>query len=192
MSKKNRLNIKDNRNKRAGTLSVVPAKSAKPSIKSGLLDDKRIPVEAVKSLPGRESYSFKAKSQGLYIAITASIRKFRQENRDSGFDALRTHLLDNFPTVFEGISQYAGNVGKIISGDPQWCNAYYNNLSLIELAEQRMSEVLNKEDLEDNIKISAYDKVWKYELAKRELEKTKEETTDNNNLEINFTFSDEG
>lgn len=192
MSKKNRLNIKDNRNKRAGTLSVVPAKSAKPSIKSGLLDDKRIPVEAVKSLPGRESYSFKAKSQGLYIAITASIRKFRQENRDSGFDALRTHLLDNFPTVFEGISQYSGNVGKVISGDPQWCNAYYNNLSLIELAEQRMSEVLNKENIDDNLKISAYDKVWKYELAKRELEKTKEETTDNNNLEINFTFNDEG
>lgn len=192
MSKKNRLNIKDNRNKRAGTLSVVPAKSAKPSIKSQLLDDKRIPVEAVKSLPGRESYTFKAKSQGLYIAITASIRKFRQENRDSGFDALRTHLLDNFPTVFEGISQYSGNVGKIISGDPQWCNAYYNNLSLIELAEQRMSEVLNKENIDDNLKISAYDKVWKYELAKRELEKTKEETTDNNNLEINFTFNDEG
>lgn len=175
MSRKNKLSIKDNRNKRAGNLSVVPASSAKASLKSQLLDDKNIPVEQVAKMCGRDSYTSKAKMQGLYIAITASIRKFRQENRDSGFDALRTHLIENFPTVFEGISQYAGNVGKIISADPQWCNAYYNNLSLIELAEQRMSEVLNKEDIDDNLKVSAYDKVWKYELAKRALDKEKDD-----------------
>jgi hypothetical protein len=154
-----------------------------------MLDDKNIPVEQVAKMCGRDSYTSKAKMQGLYIAITASIRKFRQENRDSGFDALRTHLLENFPTVFEGISQYAGNVGKIISADPQWCNAYYNNLSLIELAEQRMSEVLNKEDIDDNLKISAYDKVWKYELAKRQLDKEQTQNNEDNKVELNVNIS---
>lgn len=189
MSKKNKLNIRDNRNKRSGNLSVVPAKSAKTSLKSQLLDDKNIPIEQVKSMCGRDSYTAKAKMQGLYIAITASIRKFRQENRDSGFDALRNHLLENFPTVFEGISQYAGNLGKIISADPQWSNAYYNNLSLIELAEQRMSEVLNKEDIEDSLKVSAYEKVWKYELAKRQIENDQSINKDNNKIELNVNIS---
>lgn len=189
MSRKNKLSIKDNRNKRAGNLSVVPASSAKASLKSQLLDDKNIPVEQVAKMCGRDSYTAKAKTQGLYIAITASIRKFRQENRDSGFDALRTFLLENYPSVFEGLSKYAGNVGKIISADPQWCNAYYNNLSLIELAEQRMSEVLNKEDIDDNLKVSAYDKVWKYELAKRQLDKEQSQENENNRVELNVNIS---
>lgn len=189
MSRKNKLKIKDNRNKRAGNLSVIPAQSAKTSVKSQMLDDKNIPIEQVNSMAGRDSYTAKAKKQGLYIAITASIRKFRQENRDSSFDALRTHLLENFPTVFEGISQYPGNVGKIISGDPQWSNAYYNNLSLIELAEQRMSEVLNKEDIDDNLKVSAYDKVWKYELAKRQLDKEQSNENETNRVELNVNIS---
>lgn len=189
MSRKNKLKIKDNRNKRAGNLSVIPAQSAKTSVKSQMLDDKNIPIEQVNSMAGRDSYTAKAKKQGLYIAITASIRKFRQENRDSSFDALRTHLLENFPTVFEGISTYPGNVGKIISGDPQWSNAYYNNLSLIELAEQRMSEVLNKEDIDDNLKVSAYDKVWKYELAKRQLDKEQSQENEDNKVELNVNIS---
>lgn len=189
MGRKNKLSIKDNRNKRAGNLSVIPAHSAKTSVKSQMLDDKNIPIEQVNSMAGRDSYTAKAKKQGLYIAITASIRKFRQENRDSSFDALRTFLLENYPSVFDGISQYAGNVGKIISADPQWCNAYYNNLSLIELAEQRMSEVLNKEDIDDNLKVSAYDKVWKYELAKRQLDKEQSQDNGNNRVELNVNIS---
>ena len=38
-----------------------------------------------------------------------------------------------------------------------------------------MSEVLTDESIDNNTKINAYDKVWKYELAKRQLDKDKED-----------------
>lgn len=172
---RNQLRIKDNRNKRTGVLAVVPTPSARTPKKSMLLDDKNIDANTVKSMKGGKSYSEKAKMAGLYICITAGIRKFRQENRDSTFADLYVYLQNNFPSVFSGMSSNASNVAKIISADPQWSQAYFCNLSLIELAEQRMSEVLTDESIDNNTKINAYDKVWKYELAKRQLDKEKED-----------------
>ena len=52
-----------------------------------------------------------------------------------------------------------------------------------------MSEVLNKEDIDDNLKISAYDKVWKYELAKREMEKEQSQDNGNSKVELNVNIS---
>lgn len=188
---RNQLKIKDNRNKRIGVLAVTPTPSARTPQKSLLLDDKNIDVNTVKSMRGGKSYSEKAKMQGLYICITAGIRKFRQENRDSTFADLYVYLQDNFPTVFENMSSNPSNVAKIISADPQWSQAYFCNLSLIELAEQRMSEVLTDESIDNNTKINAYDKVWKYEIAKRQMDKNTEKETDDNNLSIKFTFGEE-
>lgn len=188
---KNKLKIKDNRHKRNGQLCVVPTPSSRTPQKSLLLDDKNIDINTVKSMRGKKSYSEIAKIQGLYICITAGIRKFRQENRDSTFADLYVYLQDNFPTVFQNMSSNASNVAKIISADPQWSQAYFCNLSLIELAEQRMSEVLTDETIDNSTKINAYDKVWKYEIAKRQMEKNTEKTEEDNNLSIKFTFGDE-
>ena len=171
----NKLKIRDNRNKRIGQLAVVPCSSARTPIKSQMLDDKNIDVKDVQSMKGAKSFSQKAKEQGLYICICASIRKFREANRDSTFSQLYQHLIDNFPSVFEGMSSHPSNISKYISGDAGWSQAWFCNLSLIELAEQRMSEVLTDESIDNNTKINAYDKVWKYELAKRALDKEKED-----------------
>jgi len=193
MNKKNKLKIRDNRNKRAGQLAVTPCPSSRTPKKSLLMDDKNIDMNSVNKMRGHKSYSEKAKMQGLYIAVTAGIRKFRQENRDSTFADLYNYLQDNFPTVFEGMSSHPSNVSKIIGADPQWSQAYFCNLSLIELAEQRMSEVLNDENIDNNTKIAAYDKVWKVEIAKRQLDKdTDKNVDDNNKVEIVFTMNDEG
>jgi len=186
---RNKLKIRDNRNKRIGVLAVVPTPSARTPKKSMMLDDKNIDVNTVKSMKGGKSYSEKAKMQGLYICITAGIRKFRQENRDSTFSDLYVYLQENFPTVFQNMSSNASNVAKIISADPQWSQAYFCNLSLIELAEQRMSEVLTDESIDNSTKINAYDKVWKYELAKRQLDKDQAQNNDDNKVELNVNIS---
>jgi hypothetical protein len=185
----NKLRIKDNRNKRIGQLAVVPTPSARTPQKSLMLDNKNIDVNSVQSMKGGKSYSEKAKMQGLYITITASIRKFREANRDSTFSQLYQHLIDNFPTVFENMSSHPSNVSKIISADPQWSQAYFCNLSLIELAEQRMSEVLTDESIDNSTKINAYDKVWKYELAKRQLDKDQTQNNEDNKVELNVNIS---
>ena len=52
-----------------------------------------------------------------------------------------------------------------------------------------MSEVLNKEDIDDNLKVSAYDKVWKYELAKRQLDKEHTQNNEDNKVELNVNIS---
>ena len=187
----NKLRIKDNRNKRIGQLAVVPTPSARTPQKSLMLDNKNIDVNSVQSMKGGKSYSEKAKMQGLYITITASIRKFREANRDSTFSQLYQHLIDNFPTVFENMSSHPSNVSKIISADPQWSQAWFCNLSLVELAEQRMLEVLTKEDIDDSTKIIAYDKVKKYAIAEKQMEQAQKESSNNNDIEIQFTFSDE-
>lgn len=186
---RNQLRIKDNRNKRIGQLAVVPTPSARTPKKSMLLDDKSIPEEKVNSMKGGKSYSERAKKQGLYICIAAGIRKFRQENRDSTFSDLYVYLQENFYSVFGNMSSHPSNVAKIISADPQWSQAYFCNLSLIELAEQRMSEVLTDESIDNNTKINAYDKVWKYELAKRQLDKEQTQNNEDNKVELNVNIS---
>lgn len=185
----NKLRIKDNRNKRIGQLAVVPTPSARTPKKSMLLDDKNIDVNSVQSMKGGKSYSERAKMQGLHICISAGIRKFRQENRDSTFADLYVYLQNNFPSVFNGMSAHPSNVAKIISADKDWSQAYFCNLSLIELAEQRMSEVLTDESIDNNTKINAYDKVWKYELAKRQLDKDQTQNNEDNKVELNVNIS---
>lgn len=185
-----KLRNKDNRNKRAGTLAVTPCPSAakKEPKKSLMLDDKNIDVDVVNHIRGAKSFSQKAKEQGLYIAICTGIRKFRQANRDSTFKQLRVYLVDTFPSVFMTLSEHESNVSKMIAGDRGWSQAYFSSgLTLIELAEQRMYEVLEKEELEDNIKISAFDKVTKWEQARKEMET--EQINSDNKIELNVNIS---
>lgn len=187
-----KLGIKNNRNKRAGTLAVTPCPSVAKQgpKKSLLLDDKNIDTDVVNHICGAKSFSQKAKEQGLYIAICAGIRKFRQDNRDSTFKQLRVYLVENFPTVFENISEHESNVSKMIAGDRGFSQAYFSSgLTLLELAEQRMYEVLEKEELEDNIKINAFDKVTKWEQAKYQLDKEQSQENGNNRVELNVNIS---
>ena len=188
MSRKNKN--KQDKYRRDARLSVVPPKSGKAKTykKAEMLDNKDIDDSAVSHIVGRKSYGQKAREQGLYIVICSAIRKFRQENRDCTFADLNVFLQENFPSVFETIFNYPQNLSKIISGDKGWCAAYYSSgLTLIELAEQRMYEVLEKEELDDGLKINAYDKVFKYELARKEMEADQNNT--DNKLEFNVNIS---
>ena len=168
---------KNNKYNRSGRLSVIPAPSVagKEPKKAALLNDWKSDENKVNKMVGRKSYAEKAKMQGLYLAITSRIRQFRQKGgRDCTFDQLGKMLNEEFPTVFDHPFTYPQNLSKAIAASKEWSNAYYGgDLTLIQLAEERMYGLLQKEDLDDNIIVSAYDKVFKYEFAKKELEQEK-------------------
>lgn len=187
-----RKNFKNSKYKRDARLAVIPTISGakREPKKAAILDKVDTNLDSVANIVGRKSYGQKAREQGLYINICAGIRKFRQENRDSTFAELAIFLKDNYPTIFDNdnIIKYPQNLSKVIAGDRGWSSAYFSSgLTLIELAEQRMYEVLEKEEIEDNIKISAFDKVTKWEQAKKALET--EANSDDNRVELNVNIS---
>lgn len=188
MSKNKKLSVANSRYKRRGQLAVAPTPSAYQAKRTKLLDDKRNDMDKVNSLGGRKSYSQIAKTQGLYISICSAIRWFKQNNQDCTFKSLYVYLHSQFPTVFEKEDMHESNFAKIISGDTGWSQAYFSR-SLLELAEQRMSEVLNADYLDDNTKMVAYDKVWKVELAKRQLDAEQSVENKDNKVELNVNIS---
>lgn len=185
--KESNLKIENNLSSRSNRLAVTPCKSArKADVRASIMDDKNIDNSILKNVPGRHSYAEKAREQGLYIATCAAIRKFRVENRDSTYKEVGEYLVKMFPTIFKPF-KYASNVSKTINSDIGWTRAYFSSgLNLVELAEQRMYEVLEKEDIDDSIKINAYDKINKYEQYKKELELNNNDDAD---LEINVNIS---
>lgn len=187
MSKKHSLEVKNDVNKRFGQLATTPCLSAYKPKKTKMLDDKRNSVQDINKMHGRKSYSQIAKEQGLYISICSAISAYRQANRDSSFSDFYEYIHAAFPTVFKNPTMYSGNVAKIIASDKGWSQAYFSR-SLVELAEYRMREVLNSESLLDSEKMTAYEKVMKIELAKKELfENTGEEQ--DNKVEFNVNIS---
>ena len=73
-----------------------------------------------------------------------------------------------FSSVFTDEQMHWGNFKKKIEQDVGWTNAYYCcQTQLIDLAKDRLYEVLSKEDIDDSTVISAYDKVMKYSLAEQ-------------------------
>ena len=176
---------------RDGRLAVQPNTLNKSVVlkKADMLDDKETMFN-VPHTAGRKSYVQKAKEQGLYFLIKAQIRKFRIENKDSSAADLYAYIQPLFPTVFDDKDMNAGNFKKKIEQDAGWCNAYYCCQSeLIDLANDRMYELLSKDDVADKDIINAYDKVKKYALAEKQLNSTI--NNDNTDLEADkFIISD--
>lgn len=176
---------------RDGRLAVQPNTLNKSVVlkKADMLDDKETMFD-VPHTAGRKSYVQKAKEQGLYFLIKAQIRKFRIENKDSSAADLYAYIQPMFPTVFDDEDMNAGNFKKKIEQDEGWCNAYYCCQSeLIDLANDRMYELLSKDDVADKDIINAYDKIKKYELAEKQLNSTI--NNDNTDLEADkFIISD--
>lgn len=162
---------------RDGRLAVQPNTLNQSVVlkKADMLDDKETMFD-VPHTAGRKSYVQKAKEQGLYYLIKAQIRKFRIENKDSSAADLYAYIQPLFTTVFDDEDMNAGNFKKKIEQDAGWCNAFYCCQSeLIDLANDRMYELLSKDSLEDKDIINAYDKVMKYALADKELNSSNED-----------------
>lgn len=190
-----RKNFKNSKYKRDARLAVTPTISGakREPKKAAILDKVDTNLDSVANIVGRKSYGQKAREQGLYINICAGIRKFRQENRDSTFAELAIFLKDNYPTIFDNdnIIKYPQNLSKVIAGDRGWSSAYFSSgLTLIELAEQRMYEVLEDEDIDNKDKITAYDKVMRYDLARRELEKENSSDVEQMDMNVTLNFGD--
>ena len=164
---------------RDGRLAVQPNTLNQSVVlkKADMLDDK----EEMFNVPhtvGRKSYVQKAKEQGLYFLIKAQIRKYRIANKDSSYADLYTYIQPMFPTVFDDEDMNAGNFKKKIEQDEGWSNAFYCcQTELIDLAKDRMYELLSKDGLDDDKVLSAYDKVMKYALAEKQLSTDDEDET---------------
>ena len=179
------MSKKSKSNKRNARLTVAPSPAnQKQCIKSEMSDDKEKLLQ-VASMPGRKGYAEKCKTSGIFIRVCAHIRKFRTENPDSSFMDLYKELHSAYPFVFDKDPKdmYGNNFQKVIEAEPKWCNAYYcNKTQLIELARQRVYEVLEKDEIEDAIAIRAFDTVMKYEIAESNAE------VDDDSNDITFGF----
>lgn len=163
---------------RDGRLAVQPNTLNQSVVlkKADMLDDK----EEMFNVPhtvGRKSYVQKAKEQGLYFLIKAQIRKYRIANKDSSYADLYKYIQPMFPTVFDDEDMNAGNFKKKIEQDEGWSNAFYCcQTELIDLANDRMYELLSKDDLDDDKVLSAYDKINKYNSIESEKDRLELET----------------
>ena len=157
---------------RDGRLAVQPNPLNQSVVlkKADMLNDKE-KMFNVPHTAGRKSYIQKAKEQGLYLLIKAQIRKFRVANKDSSYADLYRYIQPLFPTVFDDEDMNAGNFKKKIEQDEGWSNAFYCcQTELIDLANDRMYDILSSEKTDDKTIVAAYDKVMKYDLAKKQLE----------------------
>lgn len=176
------------RNKKKGRdarLAVQPNQLNKSVVlkKADMLDDKE-DMFNVPHTAGRKSYVQKAKEQGLYFLIKAQIRKYRVKHKDSSCADLYKYIQPLFPTVFDDEDMNAGNFKKKIEQDVGWCNAFYCcQVELLDLARDRMYDVLTKDSIDDETIIKAYDKVMKYSIAEKQLEQTQ---VDDNEVVVEY------
>lgn len=182
--------MSDNKNKRSlrnANLAVTPAgiinenKKAE-AVNNGMdINDKSLEA-------GRDGYAFKAQQSGDYRKIGAVIKKYRSQYPDSSFLDVYEVLHSRFPWIFEKERKdvYSGNVAKFIKNDRLWRNCYFANKDeLVTLAEVRITEILEKDNIDDKTVISAYDKLKKYELLEKELQQTvKKEGSGSTNFEV--------
>lgn len=162
---------KNKTHSRNARLAVTPRAVVQESKKAEAVNNGLDPYD--KSLDrGRDSYSYKAQQAGDYRKVGAVIKKYREEHPDSSYVEVWGVLHDRFPWIFEKTKEevYSGNVAKMINNDNLWRNCYFvNKNELITLAEIRIAEILDRDDVDDKVVISAYDKLKKYELIEKEL-----------------------
>lgn len=180
-------NRKTKKAKRNGSLAVVPPSAVYTSKKAELVNNGLDPFdESLKN--GKPSYAHQSQKSGDYRTIGAVIKEYREKNRDCTYEEMYAVLHKRFPWIFEKETMVSGNVSKIINGDPLWRDCYFANRSeMIALAEIRIKEILKKDNTEDNIIISAYDKLMKYEL----IEKQNNNENDNSDNGVQFVFEED-
>lgn len=173
-------NRRKNKALRNAKLAVAPRNAIHENKKSEAVNNGTDPFD--KSLKtGRKGYALKAQQAGDYRKVGAVIKNYRKENPDSTFKQVYAVLQKRFPWIFEHEEMESSNISSFINNDPLWRNCYFlNSTELMTLAEIRLAEVLEKDDLEDKVIISAYDKLKKYELAEKQLENM---TNGDNNTE---------
>ena len=172
-------NRKKKKSLRNANIAVTPREVRRESKKAEAVNSGVDPFdESLKH--GKNGYAFKAMQSGDYRTVGAVIKQFRQENPDSTYVQVYDALHKRFPWIFEREAKdmYSGNISEFINKDKLWRSCYFiNKAELIALAEIRISEILNDESTEDKVVISAYDKLKKYELAEKQLEKVEVEET---------------
>ena len=159
--------------KRNGNLAVSPNKNARQSKKTKALTSGKANMDDIKHMRGIQSYSTKAISMGIYEDIAYSIQMYREENPESSYvEVYRNVLNAKYPQLFKTPPDkvYSGNVSKIIQGDDLWRKAYFvSTPKLVSKALLKISDMLDKNDLDDAVLVNTFDKLKKYELVERQL-----------------------
>lgn len=150
--------------KRTKTLATVNAVATRINKKSAMLDE----VDEVHCV-GRKGYAEKCKLLGIFYQVTVSIQEFRVEYPNSSYVDLYKYLHDTYPFVFDTPADkvYSGNISKMINNEPAWSKAYFcGKRDLIKIAEYRIGNMLEQDDLEDTTLLKAYDTLKKYQNDK--------------------------
>lgn len=159
--------------KRNGNLAVSPNKNARQSKKTKALTSGNASMDDIKHIRGIQSYSTKAISMGIYEDIAYSIQMYREENPESSYvEVYRNVLNAKYHQLFKTPPDkiYSGNVSKIIQQDDLWRKAYFVSTSkLVSKALLKISDMLDKTDLDNNVLVNTFDKLKKYELCDRKL-----------------------
>ena len=121
---------------------------------------------------GKKSYSEKIRESGQLIQLCAMITSYRASHPDcSSMDVYRDIMFKYFSYIYTipPDKMYASNVKKMIDSDKELREAYYTlrGLDLRALADYQMKRVLSKDSLDENIVISAYDKINKYDIVRQ-------------------------
>lgn len=151
-------------------LAVVPNENV---YKSKRLDAIRKGADPYEKAKGRTSYSVKAVQAGVFHKVAGAILSYKKENPTASYMELYNDVLhERFGYIFDEEEMYSGNVSKIVNSVQEWSDAWFFNQSeLVGLAESRLYQLLGKDDIDDKTVISAYDKIKKYEVVNKELDK---------------------
>lgn len=150
--------------------------------------------EDMSKVKGKKSYSEKIRESGQLIQLCAMITNYRASHPDcSSMDVYRDIMFKYFPYIYAipPDKMYASNVKKMIDSDKELREAYYTlrGLDLRTLADYQMKRVLSKDNLDENIAISAYDKINKYDIVRQKM--LLDNTVDDNiSTDINFILED--
>ena len=106
--------------------------------------------------------------------LCAMIASYRESHPDcSPMDVYRDIMFNYFSYIYK-ISpdkMPSSNIKKMIDSDADLREAFYTlrGLDLRELADYQMKRVLSKDNLDENITISAYDKINKYDIIRQKM-----------------------
>lgn len=159
--------------------------------------------ENIKGTRGRIGYVEKAILYGDYKNIGYDIKEYRSEHVGCSCLELYTNLLHaKYGHIFKASpdSIYnAQNILKVINADEFWRKCYFfNGKQLIHQAELQLADLLDKNNLEDTVILSAYDKINKYEIEKSKIKLEHEkiellknsDITDDCDDELKFEFKE--
>lgn len=169
---------------RNGTLGVSPPNSVRKSKKSEQVDN-GVPIDNANLKHGRPGFAIRAKQMGIHRNVAVVIQAYRDKNPDSTYADVYIVLHERFPNLFSKPLEkmYAGNISKIIHSDTLWSKAYFcNSEELIANAKLRILDLLNNDKTEGSVVLSAYDKLEKWDIARKQMQSENSDNTNDNNI----------